>query len=512
MTEPIERTDRGSDLRVPSTLKPIRAERFGVAEARHLLWRAGFGGTPGQVRALAEMGPEKAVELLVETEKTEFAEASRDGFDKNIMRPLSEEEQRAIQQARRNRDEEALAKAQTERQERERRDRSQIVEVQKWWLTRMIETTRPLEEKMTLFWHGLFATNYRSIENSYHMYQQNLFFRREGLSNYRAMLKGLIRDPAMLAYLNNNQSRKNKPNENLARELMELFSLGVGQYEEKDIKEGARALTGYTFRDDEFFFDQKNHDGGIKEILGQRGTLDGDGFVEAILARDACSRYIARRWYHFFVGDVPTEERGGEAGLDPAQRTFIHELARALREGDYAVRPALKKLFLSEHFYHPRFVLGQIKSPAVLVVGGVRSLGLPARDISILRDALDLMGQNLMFPPSVKGWDGGRSWINTSTLFVRQNVMTYLIAGKKPKGYDASAEAQAYDAGALVAGAEKSAEEMADRVLEAALGQRPSAARAALLAYLDESKGKGAKERAMGLLLLATAMPEYQLC
>ncbi len=512
MAEPVDGAERGSDSRLASTLKPIRAERFGVPEARHLLWRAGFGGTPSQVRALAELGPEKAVDLLVDTDKTQFAEAAPDAFDKNIMRPLSEAEQRAIAQARRNRDEEALAKAQTERQERERKDRGQIVEMQKWWLTRMIETTRPLEEKMTLFWHGLFATNYRSIENSYHMYQQNRFFRREGLGDYRALLKGLIRDPAMLAYLNNNQSRKNKPNENLARELMELFSLGVGQYGEKDIKEGARALTGYTFRDDEFFFDQKNHDGGVKEILGQRGTLDGDGFVEAILARDACSKYVARRWYHFFVGDVPTEERGGEGGLEPAQRTFIHELARALREGGYAIRPALKKLFLSEHFYHPRFVLGQIKSPAVLVVGGVRSLGLPARDISILRDALDLMGQNLLFPPSVKGWDGGRSWINTSTLFVRQNVMTYLVSGRKPKGYDASADAQGYDAGALVKGSESSADEMADRVLDAALGQRPGRARAALLAYLGDSKGKSVKERATGLLLLATAMPEYQLC
>src|SRR5690606_20773973 len=215
---------------------------------------------------------------------------------------------RAIAEARRNRDEDALARIQARRQETERTDRRQFREMQRWWLKRMIESPRPLEEKMTLFWHGHFATSYRTIENSYHMYLQNQLLRANALGNYGELLYLIIRDPAMLAYLDNNNSRAGRPNENLARELMELFSLGVGAYSEQDIKEGARALTGYTFRDDEFYFDAGNHDDNPKTTVGRRGRLDGGGFVTAILGQRACSRFMCRKLYRYFVADIPVRD------------------------------------------------------------------------------------------------------------------------------------------------------------------------------------------------------------
>src|SRR2546423_385106 len=234
------------------------------------------------------------------------------------------------------------------------------------------------------------------------MFLQNQLFMKHARGKYGDLLFSIIRDTAMIKYLSNNESRKGHPNENLAREIMELFSLGVGNYSEKDIKEGARALTGYTFNDDEFVFQRQNHDTGAKSILGKEGSMDGDDFVRAILEQRACSSYITRKLYNYFVADVPPDERGGDKELDPAQRSVLHEMASALLAGRYDVKPVLRKLFLSEHFYERAFINQQIKSPVQLVVGAVRSLNTPVRDLSILVDALDLMGQRIFMPPTVK--------------------------------------------------------------------------------------------------------------
>lgn len=502
--------------RLSGTLSPIAPKKFGYEQARHLLWRAGFGGSHSQIKMLADWGPVKSVDYLLSPEKVAFDEPTEDRFSKDIIRPPTREEREAIQKARREQDEDALAELQRERQRREQQDRAQVQEMQKWWLRRMIETPRPLEEKMTLLWHGHFATNYRAIENSYHMYRQNLTLRTLGLGNFGEMLRAIIRDPAMLAYLNNNQSRRNRPNENLSRELMELFSLGVGNYTERDIKEGARALTGYTFEDDTFRFDQRNHDNGGKDILGASDNFDGDGFVDRILAQPACASFIARKLYNFFLSDIPPDERGGESSLPQPQRAVLRELAQTIRGGNYEIRPALRRLFLSEHFYEPRFMNEQIKSPAVLVVGAIRSLNTPVRDLAILKDALDLMGQNLLLPPSVKGWEGGRSWINTSTLFVRQNIMAFLLTGKKPLGYDPSAETEKYDPMPLLSEMSETerndAEKVADHLLNLCVGRVPGSAKDALLQFFGSNKRAVTRETIIGSLLLITAMPEYQLC
>ena len=493
-----------------ASLQPLKPANFRHEQARHLLWRAGFGGSQAQVMTLVEWGLEKSVEHIVGYDNVEFESPAADLFDKDIMHPPSEEERKMYQSARRAGNEELLAQARLERERRERLDRSQMAEVQKWWLRRMIETPRPLEEKLTIFWHGHFATSFRTIENSYHMYLQNQLLRRHASGNFGELLLAIIRDPAMIAYLDNNDSRKGRPNENLARELMELFSLGVGNYSEDDIKEGARALTGYTFVDDAFVFQKQNHDNGVKNILGKSGGFDGDGFVRIILEKRACAAFIARKLYSFFVADVPLTAK--DADLEPAQRAVLRRLAATLTSGRYELKPFLKKLFLSEHFYEPRFINQQVKSPIQLVVGAIRSLNTPERDLSILNDALDRMGQRIFFPPSVKGWDGGRSWINTSTYFVRQNIMAFLIAAKMPRGYDALANEQPFDPLDLLEPQDKHRTTVVDAVLRITLGHAPVHAKETLESFLAASDGDVNKANVTALFLLATAMPEYQLC
>ena len=512
-------SDKQSRPAINPSMSPISPDSFGYDQARHLLWRAGFGGTPQQIQLLSNWGPEKAVEYLVNYDKAPTETVKEDLFDKDIMRPPTPEEQRAITEARRSRDEEKLADLQRARQQRERRDRVQVGEMQKWWLKRMIETGRPLEEKMTLFWHGHFATNYRTIENSYHMFLQNQMFRTNATGNFGTLLHAIIKDPAMIAYLDNNDSRKGKANENLAREIMELFSLGIGSYTEKDIKEGARALTGYTFEDDKFIFRKNNHDDGQKTILGKSGNWTGEDFVRIILDQPAVAPYITRKLYHYFVAELPPLERAEDNKLDPAIRGAMRDLTGVMSKGKYELRPVLRRLFLSEHFYSPAFMNEQIKGPVQLVVGAARSLNTPVRDLSILNDALDLMGQNLMYPPSVKGWDGGRSWINTSTLYVRQNLMAFMLTGKRPVGYDPSAETDRYDPTSLLSellAADKEAardpEKVVEYLLKLTLGRTPGHTREPLLKFLANNGNQTGPDHVRGLLLLITAMPEFQLC
>lgn len=496
----------------------IRDVDFGYDQARHLLLRAGFGGTPDQIRALADWGAKRAVEYILSYEEVPDADVPLpDRFDRDIIRPPTDDERRMYQNARSRRDEDSLAQLRLRQQESERNDRRQMREIQKWWLARMISTPRPLQEKMTLFWHGHFATSFRTIENSYHMYMQNQLFRAHAAGSFAKLLHAIVRDPAMLAYLDNNDSRRGMPNENLARELMELFGLGLGNYTERDIKEGARALTGHTFRDDSFYFDQENHDTGRKTILGVTGTLGGDDFVRAILGERACSVFIARKLYRFFATEIDVTAR--ERDLPKESAEMVAQMERALRRSGYEVREALRELFLSEHFYSGAVVREQIKSPVELVVGAVRSLGTPVRDLSVLLDALDLMGQNIFFPPSVKGWDGGRTWINTSTLFVRQNILAYLLTGKMPEGYDALAASETYDPTPLLAqldhavpGSSREAGAVTKYLLRFTLGVQTGRPEETLRAFLAGHDGVVNRETVTGVLLLISAMPEYQLC
>jgi uncharacterized protein (DUF1800 family) len=501
-------------------MNAIKKSAFGYEQARHLLWRAGFGGPPSQIQLLASWGPERAVDYLINYESVNFEAVAMNRFDKDIMRPPTKEEQQLAQRARRAQDEDALAKIRSERMEREKKDREQMKSLQKWWFERMVSTPRPLEEKLTLFWHGHFATSYRTIEDSYHLFKQNQTLRQNAAGNFGKLLAAIIHDPAMLAYLNNNQSRKGKPNENLAREIMELFSLGIGSYSEQDIKEGARALTGYTYEDDDFVFHKNEHDDNAKSILGRSGKIDGDEFVRIILAQEACPRFIARKLYKHFVADIPPlDSADGDRNLDEFHKHAIADLAGELRRSNYELKPVLKRMFLSEHFYDERIVGQQIKSPVELVVGAIRSFNTPLRDQSLLLDVMDRMGQDIFYPPSVKGWDGGRSWINTSTLYVRQNTLTYLLTGKKPAGFDALAATEKFDSSAVLGeltkadpGAERDATKVAEYLLRLCLGAAPDDARSALVAFAAKSGEAVTPDVVTGMLLIITAMPEYQLC
>ncbi len=504
------------ESRTPTgSLKPIAESEWDEGCARHLLWRAGFGGTPGQVAYLAGLTPEKAVSALLDFEKTGgYSAVEPEGFDDSIMRPPSEDQRKQVRRARRAQDEDALAKVRLLRQQREQVDREQMDGVRRWWLGRLIESPRPMEEKLTLFWHGHFATSYRTIEDSCHMFMQNQLFRRQAAGNFGELLFAIIRDPAMLAYLDNNDSRKDAPNENLARELMELFSLGEGNYSEKDIKEGARALTGYSFEHNAFAFRTERHDEGTKSVLGRNGVKDGDDFVKAILAKREASEFITLKLYRFFVNELPTEGEARRVVIG-----VVKQLASTLVASRYELKPMLRRMLLSEHFYDGANRLSRIKGPVELVVGMVRSLGTPVRDLGILNDALDLMGQSLFYPPSVKGWDGGRSWMNTSTLFVRQNVANFLLTGKMPKGYDALAAEERYDFRPLMMeasertdGAEHDPAALARYLIGFCLGRAMTPEKERAVAEYLASFGKVDETSVARTLALICASAEYQVC
>jgi uncharacterized protein (DUF1800 family) len=498
---------------IPAELKPLPESRFDADCARHLLNRAGFGGTPQQVQALAGLGLAKAVDRLVKYEPLTYQDAGADEFDKDIIRPPTEEERRAQYQARRANDEATLQKFERERNRRQSDDREQFREVQKWWLKRMIESPRPLEEKMTLFWHGHFATGYRTIEDSWHMYQQNQMFRRFATGNFAQLVRAVVRDPAMIKYLDNDENRKGKPNENLARELMELFTLGEGRgYTENDIKEGARALTGLTFKDDEGVFLIDQHDGGHKTILGFGGAIDADRFVDLILARKECPEFICTKLYRFLVNDAPGE-------LAPDQKAFVKGMSRLLVESKAELKPVLRAVFMSEHFHHPANRAAIIKSPVQLIVQAVRQFHTPVRELSVLNSAADLMGQNLLQPPNVKGWDGGRSWINTSTLFTRQNLLVYLLTGRSPRMQEWESSEQGFDARHLVDGARKPdgsvpSAEGVTWLLRCSLATTalPERVRAISQCMDTRKPSLDSNEGVIEALCLITALPEYQLC
>ena len=501
--------------RVETSLLPISNEEFGYREARHLLWRAGFGGTDEQIRTLASWGPKKAVDFIVDYEDIPFENDGPTQFDKDIMSPRSRTENMALRRAQQSGDENTLNKFREMRQRAQREDRVQMRDIRHWWLTRMIQTPRPLEEKMTLFWHGHFATSYRTIEDSYHMYQQNRMFRGLALGNFRNLLTSIIRDPAMLRYLNNNRNVKDAPNENLAREIMELFSLGEGNYTERDIKEGARALTGFTYRDDAFFYNERQHDEGSKRVLGIYGNIDGDGFVNAIIRSPHCAPFICAKLYKFFVAEVPTDTKE----LEGPERTVIRALSQNLEKSRYEIKPVLKKLFLSKHFYDPSIMGNKIKSPIELVVGAVRSLNTPVRNLTVLSQAVEKMGQSLFLPPSVKGWDGGRAWINTSTLFTRQNTLVYMLTGQMAQTNRLFTDRTPYDPKLIVdcmndprIQGDPPDELIAGQVMDFVLGRRPYGAADQLLSAAYKVDKPASTNGIRTMLLLTTSMPEYQLC
>ena len=391
-------------------LAPLSSSRWNFDAAAHLLVRAGFGGPPGEIEKSLALGPEKAVASLADA-------VPENNPPPNWAQPDDERDLREqLKLAATPQDKQLVRKILRDKFNREMKD------LTRWWLTRMLNTNAPFAEKMTLFWHGHFATSGEKVRPAYKMWQQNETFRQRGLGNFRGLVKAVSRDPAMMVWLDTAQSKKEAPNENFAREVMELFTLGEGHYTESDVKEAARAFTGYRIdpQNQSFRFAVKQFDAGIKTFMGKTGPWDGDQVLDLIVSQPQCARFIGTKIWKFFAYDDPEPD-------------LVDALASELRNGHYELRPFMKTLFLSEEFYSAKARSSQIKSPVQFVVQALRTLLIPLPDSNFVDFAFRQMGQIPFFPPNVKGWDGGKSWINTATLTFRYKLAHQLVDGVSPQ-------------------------------------------------------------------------------
>jgi uncharacterized protein (DUF1800 family) len=286
------------------------------------------------------------------------------------------------------------------------------------WLYRMILTARPLLERMTLFWHNHFATSLNKVENPTLMQRQNELLRVHALGDFRTMLAAVGKDPAMLVWLDATANRKAKPNENYAREVMELFTLGRGRYTEKDIQEAARAFTGWFVVRDRFSMLPTQHDDGLKTIFGKTGRFGGDDIPALLVDQPACAEFLCAKLYRQFVSEV-----------DPPSPALIAPLAKTLRESGYKIDATLRTILRSNLFFDPSMRRRRVKSPVELAVGTVRALEIlkPTVSAEALAESTSRMGQTLYAPPSVAGWDGGTAWINTTAMLHRTNLALALL-------------------------------------------------------------------------------------
>jgi len=286
-----------------------------------------------------------------------------------------------------------------------------------WWFERMLKTEKHFQEKMVLFWHNHFTSSQQKVKQPKLMYDQNQLFRKYALGNFREFLHAMLRDPAMLIYLDNRGNKQAHPNENLARELLELFTMGEGHYFEKDVKELARGLTGYGLNKNfEFRFQKKQHDFGQKSFLGVKGKLSADDIVEIILSKEETSLFIVTKLYKEFVSYTPNAQE-------------IQKLAKLFRESDYELKPLMLAMITSDDFTDKTKVASMIKSPVELIVGSLRSLEHKNFDAALGLKYMNTLGQNLLNPPNVKGWSGGKRWIDANTLLIRKEFLYKLTRG-----------------------------------------------------------------------------------
>lgn len=405
-------------------LSPLAASDWTYDRAAHLVERAGFGATPDEIARLAALTPARAVDSLVDYEATanpEMKPFDESGIWDPGMDPFPPSRAEAVRIAR-ERGEGLGVKvlpAGTPRRLQPVVDKffysltANNFETQRlglWWANRMLASKRPLEEKLTLFWHGHFATGQNKVRDYRMMLRQNEMFRKHASGRFRDLLTGILTDPAMLVYLDNGENIKAHPNENFGRELLELFSMGVGRYTERDVREAARAFTGWTNDVLVFKFDRQQHDFSEKTFLGRTGAFDGDDIINLVLEQPATGEFMAAKLYRYFVRDeiaVPVKA----------------ELGRGFRDSGYQIKPLLKRVFLSRDFYSSAAQTTQIKSPVQLVVSTYRKMGL--RDVPTIPDFGRMsagLGQALFDPPNVAGWAGGRTWITPSTLLQRGNM------------------------------------------------------------------------------------------
>lgn len=389
-------------------MNQITTSDWTVARAAHLLNRAGFGGSPREINELYAMGLHGAVDYLVDYESMEAGieppaftrESIPDLPDRREMRGADAEKRRELQRQRR------------------RTNQAWINQLRGWWFERMRTSPRPLEEKLTLFWHGHFATSFQKVKSAHAMFQQNNTFRSNAAGSFEDLVVSVSKDPAMLFYLDGAQSKKESPNENYSRELMELFTLGEGNYSEKDIAEAARAFTGWTVNRKARTFRNapRRHDNGEKEFMDRTGRFDGADIIRIILEHPAAAEFMSRKLWEFF------------AYFDP-EPSIVSELAAKMRKSDYQLRPVLKLMFTSEAFYSTRAGRTQIKSPVQWLIGSLKVMESPLPDPGLCTYMAASLGQTLFEPPNVKGWEGGSAWITTANLLHRYNLASVLVEG-----------------------------------------------------------------------------------
>jgi uncharacterized protein (DUF1800 family) len=294
-----------------------------------------------------------------------------------------------------------------------------LTRIQAIWLYRMIFTPHPLRERMTLFWHNHFATSIVKVQAALLMQRQNNLLRAHALGSFRELLQAIGKDPAMLIRLDSTINRKAKPNENYAREVMELFSLGRGHYSEKDIQEAARAFTGWFVIRDEFQVVPRQHDDGVKRVLGRSGNFTGDDIPGILLDQPACAEWICRKLFRHFVSES-----------QPPSERLLAPLSKALREANYQIKVPVSMILRSNLFFDPTLRGRRVKSPVEFAVGMIRSLEVlqPTVEAAVLAEACARMGQSLYAPPSVAGWEAGPAWINSTTTLARANLALGLLS------------------------------------------------------------------------------------
>ena len=383
------------------------------------------------------------------------------------------------------------------------------------WLYRMINTECQLQEKIALFWHHVFATGLVKNEHVLSAKNQIKMFRRNGLGDLRTILNDLSRDPAMLYWLDNNENRNGEPNENFGRELLELFSMGVGNYSEQDIKDASRAFTGWTFDQPiplyphgyypaKFVFRADDHDSGEKTFLGVTGNLDGGDIIDIIVKSPASARFICRHLYNFFVADEPQVPSWND--VPPTDPEAVAQMEMTFLETGGDIRSVLRVMFNSDFFKAARFK--KVKSPTEFVVGVlkmVRSRSEMAPGMTKYAGAIELMGQKLLDPPTVEGWHTGAEWIDGGNLTERVNFAVDEIGDGSAPGIQAIIRRMQ----------ESDAFASADSLVNAALAETGAVeiseiTRGALTEFAAETDGEDATSRVVRLLRLVVSTPEYQ--
>jgi uncharacterized protein (DUF1800 family) len=387
--------------------EPSAASPWNRSRVSHLLRRVGFSGTWSELQQALADGPTKTVERLLTGQSNHLA--PRDEL-------LSRSERATL----------TGGTADQKKQDTFYREAastadslsSSVENLPGWWLYVMLHTPHPVLEKIALFWHGHFATSAAKVDKAELMLAQNQMLREHALRPFGPLVGGIAKDPAMLLWLDSATNKKFKPNENFAREVMELFCLGLGNYTERDIKQAARAFTGWEVRHGKFFFNANQHDEGAKTVLGKTDNFSGEDVLKILLEQPAAGRFLAGKMYRYLMSETAA----------PPPR-LLDPLAAGYREHNYDTAWLVRTIVSSNLFYSPHAMQQRVKAPVEMAIGLVRSLEGTA-NTQALADDLRKLGQGLFYPPNVKGWDGGTEWINSATLLSRVNLVWALVSGR----------------------------------------------------------------------------------